>query len=328
MSVRPVEQPVAVPVSVARRIVELACRAPSVNNTQPWGWRLRPDGVDLFADHQRRLPVADPGGRELHISCGAALHHVQVAARALGWASTVRRFPDPVSPALLAQVRLLPAHPPRQAAGDLAAIADRCTDRRRFTSWPVLDERLERLAATARDQETGAVALTEVAERFRVELLVSRALQVQARDAELAAERERWLDRPGDGVPTTALPDRPPAEQSYRSRFGLGSLEDPGRDVEGGDALIVLYGERDDREAWLRCGEGLSALWLHAARTGLSVVPLTTVVEVSETRNALRHEVLGGLGEPQLLVRVGWQAIGRSQLVRSPRRRLADVLLP
>ena len=62
-------------------------RAPSVHNTQPWAWRLRPDGVDLYADHQRRLSVADPVGRELTISCGAALHHFQVAARALGWAA-------------------------------------------------------------------------------------------------------------------------------------------------------------------------------------------------------------------------------------------------
>ena len=67
--------------------VELACRAPSVHNTQPWAWRLRPDGVDLYADHQRRLSVADPVGRELTISCGAALHHFQVAARAMGWAA-------------------------------------------------------------------------------------------------------------------------------------------------------------------------------------------------------------------------------------------------
>jgi hypothetical protein len=55
---------------------------------------------------------------------------------------------------------------------------------------------------------------------------------------------------------------------------------------------------------------------------------LTQVVEVPETRAALRHEVFGGLAEPLLLVRVGWQAIGRSQLQPTPRRSLDDVLLP
>ena len=90
----------------------------------------------------------------------------------------------------------------------------------------------------------------------------------------------------------------------------------------------MLCGERDDPAAWLRAGEGLSALWLHAVRNGLSVVPLSQVVEVAETRSALKHEVLGGQAEPLLLLRVGWQAIGRRQLVPTPRRPLDSVLLP
>ena len=318
-----------VPESVVRRLVLLACRGPSVYNTQPWAWRLRPDGMDLYADHQRRLPVADPTGRELVLSCGAALHHAQVAARALGWEPTVRRFPDPSAPALLAEVRLAPALPPRSAAADIRAVQERSTDRRRFTSWPVPDERLERLAAEAREWDTDAVAVTDVADRFRIDLLVGRAHQLQARDPDVLAEQEQWLDRRrGDGVPTSTVPDRPPPDASHRSRFGVGSLEDTGRDLEGTDGMIVLCAEEDAPGAWLRAGEGLSALWLHAVRQGLSVVPLSQVVEVDETRAALRHEVFGGLVEPLLLLRVGWQAIGRRHLVATPRRPLDQVLLP
>jgi nitroreductase len=315
--------------TVARRIVDLAGRAPSVYNTQPWAWRLRPDGMDLHADHQRRLPVADPTGRELVISCGAALHHAQVAARALGWEPTVRRSPDPSAPALLAELRLAPALPPRSAAADIRAVHERSTDRRRFTSWPVPDERLERLAAEARQWDTDAVAVTDVTDRFRIDLLVARAHQLQARDPHVLAEQQQWLDRGrGDGVPTSTVPDRPAPDPSHRSRFGVGSLEDTGRDLEGTDGMIVLCADDDAPGAWLRAGEGLSALWLHAVRQGLSVVPLSQVVEVAETRAALRHEVLGGLVAPLLLLRVGWQAISRSHLVPTPRRPLDEVLLP
>ena len=41
-------------------ILTLACRAPSLHNTQPWLWRVRGTTVDLFADLTRRLPVQDP----------------------------------------------------------------------------------------------------------------------------------------------------------------------------------------------------------------------------------------------------------------------------
>ncbi|MGA8209327.1 MAG: hypothetical protein WB798_04150, partial [Nocardioidaceae bacterium] len=76
-------------------LLELACRAPSVHNTQPWLWRVHGTRVELYADFQRQLVQADPQRRDLLISCGAALHHLQVAAQALGWSARVRRTPDP-----------------------------------------------------------------------------------------------------------------------------------------------------------------------------------------------------------------------------------------
>jgi hypothetical protein len=65
---------------VARAIVDIARRAPSVDNTQPWTWC--PDRADLGlrADLARALPASDPDGRLLTISCGAALHYARTTA--------------------------------------------------------------------------------------------------------------------------------------------------------------------------------------------------------------------------------------------------------
>jgi hypothetical protein len=69
--------------------VELACRAPSLHNSQPWRWVVSSTCVDLFVDPHRTVTSMDPSGREAIISCGAALHHFQVAmagsARWLDW---------------------------------------------------------------------------------------------------------------------------------------------------------------------------------------------------------------------------------------------------
>ena len=208
MSARSAATPRRVADEALRSVVELACLAPSIHNTQPWAWRLRDGLLELHADASRRLPAADPTGRSLVISCGAALHHARVAARALGWEPDVERLPGAeASP--LATLRLEPATPSPTAATDLRCLEERHTDRRRFTSWPVPDERLERLAAAARDQGAAAVALLDVTARFAVELLTSRAHGVQARDPSLRQEVAAWLDRGRrDGLVSQLLPAR------------------------------------------------------------------------------------------------------------------------
>ncbi|MGK5446720.1 hypothetical protein [Streptomyces radiopugnans] len=59
----------------------------------------------MRADFGRALPHADPDGRALHISCGAALLNLRVALAHRGLRPVTRLLPDPGDPALLAVVR-------------------------------------------------------------------------------------------------------------------------------------------------------------------------------------------------------------------------------
>lgn len=312
-----------------RRIVELAGLAPSIHNTQPWSWRIGTGSLELRADRRRQLIVADPKGRELLISCGSALHHAQVAARALGWIPTVNRMPDPSAEDLLAVIDLAPGHRTPDAVAELRALEGRCTDRRRFTSWPMPDERLGHLAAGV---EWGAhtIPITDVTSRFKIELLVSRAMDKQESDDRYASEQRLWIDHSReDGIPARAVPAIDYHPRNHRSRFGHGLYPDaPQELVESSDGLIAICTDADWPLSWLQTGEALSALWLRATADGLSVVPLSQVIEVEETRLALYHDVFGGMAAPQMLLRIGWQEIGRSTLTRTPRRPVDDVLQP
>jgi len=312
------------------RIAELALRAPSIHNSQPWRWRVHGDRVDLYADRSRMLAVADPEGRSLVISCGAALHHATVAAAALGWPAAVTRMPDPRNPDHLATLVVRAGHQPPRAVADLEALQQRRTDRRRFTSWPIPPERLARLAASVATDEVRVVPVTAAPDRVRVELLVSRAATIERADRRFAAEQRRWLDHSAvDGIPSELLPEPRQGASGRVSRFvDEPAGEDARGSIENSDGLLVIGTDTEGPAAWLRAGEALSQLWLHAMNDGLSVVPLSQVIEVDETREALHHEVLGGLLQPQLLVRIGWQEIARSPLPRTPRRPLEDVLLP
>lgn len=326
MTMRTSEHNGTAPRAVIDRVADLARHAPSMHNTQPWAWVRTDSGLDLHADLLRRLPAEDPSGRNLTISCGAALHHVQYAARALGWETAVARLPLVADETLLARVAVGRSSTPAASADDVELLGRRCTDRRRFTAWPVPADGLAALSAVARAWGAQATPVLDVRLRFRLEVLANRAVADAALDRWRAREQDAWVGRRGaDGIPLTALPADPDPLRS-RSRFRLGTLEDTRMAIGAGDGMIALGGETDDVGGWLRTGEALSALWLEATRAGLSVVPLSQPVEIDATRREIARDVLGGAFEPHLLVRIGWQAIGRSEIPRTPRRPLADIL--
>jgi hypothetical protein len=316
---------------LTHRIAEFACLAPSVHNTQPWRWRIRNDHlVELWADRDRQLRVADPDGRNLAISCGAALHHFIVASRALGATSTVDLTPVGGEPGLLATIRLSPGRTASDAAESLEVLTRRRTDRRRFTSWPVPESRLAHLTRAAAGWGAFAIPILDVGARFHTELLLSRASTAQQSDPRLAEEQRAWTERSSvDGVPSSnAAPPSRARSADRPNRFASQPPTDTtDAQVESSDGLVAVCTAMDDQRSWLEAGQVLSALWLQATADGLSVVPLSQVIEVAETRAALYHDVFTGLAHPQILLRIGWQEISRASLDPSPRRPMSDVLL-
>jgi nitroreductase len=302
------------------RAAAAAGRAPSILNTQPWRWRLEPDRLDLFAERSRRLPVTDPQGRMLTISCGAALHHARTALAAAGWAVHVVRLPDPDQPDLLATVAVTGPAPVSVASTRLAeAIPARHTDRRPVSETPLLDEHLNAIVAAAR-----AEANLHVLTHGQVPALataVSRAAAVQADDPRVRAELAYWTGASaptGTGLPVDVLPDHPAQTTVPGRDFGRTGTLPVGAGHDRAAVYALLFGAADDPVSWLRGGEALSAAWLTATTLGVSVVPLSDVVEVAHTRLMLRH-LLAGLGCPHLVLRLGIADPDPAGQVRTPR---------
>ncbi len=109
--------------------LQLACRAPSLHNSQPWRWVATDQFVALFADPARLVRSTDKTGREALLSCGAVLDHFRVAMSAAGWHTSVERFPDQGDPLHLATFEFTEAAVSDEQTRRADAILLRRTDR-------------------------------------------------------------------------------------------------------------------------------------------------------------------------------------------------------
>ncbi|WP_155368338.1 Acg family FMN-binding oxidoreductase [Catellatospora vulcania] len=286
---------------------EAAGRAPSIHNTQPWHWQIHPDRLDLYADTSRALPGTDPDQRMLLVSCGAALHHAQVALHAQGYDTAVRPLPEPDRPEHLATVTITGDVPVTAQAMRLArSLRLRHTDRRPTVDSPVSAEQFEELRRIAAAVGVHLHRLTPDQVTDLV-VAVSHAEDADAAEPARQAETHLWTgpSRPaGTGLPPEVIPDRRPETDVGERDFGAHGTLQPGGGHDKAATYVVLFGADDDRAAWLRAGQALSAVWLQATAQGLAVLPYSQVIEIDGTR-AMMRRILSHLGQAYLVLRLG-----------------------
>jgi hypothetical protein len=314
----------------ARFLVETASWAPSVHNTQPWWFGVRGPTITVHADADRRLDVSDPDGREMLISCGAALFTLRLAARHLGYVPKVRPLPDPERPGLLADIDISVGS--RPATDDERRMFEQIRLRRShrggFGPGRLPAALLPTLCNEAQHEGAALRIVADPRARLALGALSEAAEQVQRLDAGHVAEVARWAPAPGsvrrDGVHQGAYPREPEHTDPHFAARDFARGQGWGR--SGGDArnatgvVVLLMTDGDAPADWLAAGQALQRVLLRAAEEGVSAAFHTQALEVPELRALIRARFCGG-AHPQILVRLG----EADSELRSVRRPVADV---
>ena len=309
-----------------RTALTLACRAPSVHNSQPWRWRVGDGSIHLCSDPSLQLPNTDPDSRDLMISCGIALNHCVIAFAAMGWQAKLHRFPNPADSSHLAAIELEP-QPAAEVDITLAgAISRRRTDRRHYSSKPVPVGSIALMGARA---ARAGVMLRKVEALTHLNFLVAQAALQHARSYDYLDELSKWSGRYASptGVPARSTPPYDSAAAIPRRVFAASALDEAhGAPPTFDNAVVVALGTRDDDDlARLRAGEASSLVLLSATALGIATCPITEPLEIAEIRDEVRADVFGADGFPQMLIRIGWPAVNAEPLPSTPRRPLSDV---
>jgi hypothetical protein len=307
-------------------LLRYAILAPSTHNTQPWKFRLVPGGVEVYADYSRRLPVVDPGNRELLMSVGAALFTLRVAAERFGMECRVTYSPGGDSERPLAVASLARRTPHEEAEEGIASlfgqILRRHTNRHPFLYSRVPETILRRIRSLGASAQPSLTVSTDGNINSQVGELVAAADRMQLADPSFRGDlaewiRPNWTQRP-DGVTgaalgpwTTRVIDRGPVRAAHDRNL---CAEAPG--------LVVLEAE-DSVPQWLASGELLQHLLLVLTREGLHHSYFNMPVQVPDLRVRLRA-LCGLRAWPQILLRIGFSL---TEPARTPRRSVHEVLL-
>jgi nitroreductase len=327
-----------IPFDVVPELILTAGRAPSVHNTQPWQFNRTDDGaLELRADPSRQLAATDPDGRELFISCGAALFGLRLAIRGLDREPTLALFPEPGDPLLLARValgRVLALRPAERLM--LSALRRRHTHRDGFDQQPVPPALLAALQRATEVEHAELVLLHRLADRQRLAALVAAAERRHHREPGLLGDLARWTRPPGsparDGVPAAAYPRRPRQTTSgdlpgrdfaVGRRWGIPASPDEPRLEPVAPTVAVLTTAHDRPVDWVNAGQALHRMTLLAATRWVFASFHTQPLEMAALRAAVRLE-LQLAGHPQMLLRLGHAGTASP----TARREFTEVLRP
>ena len=339
------------PPGVVQSILSYAVAAPSPLNTQPWRvMLLGPCLLDLYPDTGRLLPAIDPTLRQVYLSCGAFIENLEIAAGEAGFRPEISLFPSgwagisPTPDQPVARIELT-SNGSVESDPLFCCLHTRHTNRRIYTAREILPETFSALAGSFDPQFTSFGFSADSSFREELAGYLRTALEVELSESDRFEERLSYVrindptgDKRRDGYGSTELglygitgwlsririlitPDG--SKNRYARKLLIRLIEKQSESAAAFGWIVTRGNSRYDQ---IRAGRAYDRLHLTAASLGLSLQPMTSILEPYSGMEGLARNFRDLLGIPdthtvQMVFRLGYSCPG----ARSQRREVKDL---
>lgn len=299
------------------QLVELATRAPSGHNTQPWLFRIGEKEITILPDLTKELPVVDNDRRELYISLGCATENLCIAASASGYRTEVSIEAPTEQPAAIhisleksADVLPSPFYP---------AIEKRQTNRSVYNGQAVPEKSLEALTAIAAEPGIRFHLWKNGSEEFNaLKALILKGNDSQMNDPTFKEELQTWMrynkkhseaTRNGLSYAVFGAPNLPAfLSKAIMGSFLNSSTQNKGdsKKIASSSHLVLFTVPNNTVEEWIGLGRTLQRFLLTATQENIAAAFLNQPCEVKELAEEIRQELPINKEYPALLLRIGY----------------------
>jgi hypothetical protein len=296
--------------------LKYAMLAPTEMNWQPWEFRVTDEHIELVARNEPVWEAIDPDGRELMISCGAALLFLKLALKHFGCLGQVELFPDLDQPALAARIH----HGISRKRDAQEKLLFEAMSRRRTTSptgeVPISESALAVLNnSVAGERGWVEFAQSEISRQRLLELVFAGERQQAGaggfRSHPAFPAEHRGATVRSEGA-TVAMTGRRAARWTSpllaftvrRTHSRTVAIQPEHEPTLPTATLAVVKTKTDDKHGWLAAGHAMARVILQAQVLGLSWSFFNQAVRRRDAREALRTGI-GHKGFAQVILRFG-----------------------
>ncbi len=307
------------------QLVEAANLAPSGGNVQPWIWIFDRKGIlHLFHDQARSHSLLDFLGTGSLIAFGAALENLRLASAKMGIEIAIIDQINDFEEVCIASIRFISKskEPLKVPFGELVeGLGIRCTNRKNEKKQYLTPDQVSGFVNIATksglelemlEQEPDLEKLSEILGGMdRMRLFHEQGLKDFIHEV-------RWSDKEAketkDGIDIATL------ELSGTERAAMGLLKDPRtvsffrkflmgfgltkiskQTLTSSSAVFLLNGKGSSPETYLKAGQAIQRIWIHANLQGLSFQPVTASLFIFN--KILRDKNHGFTGEEERIIK-------------------------